>query len=924
MSQSFDANNSRETLFPATENHQARLLYAVNSIAATLLTANNETFETALSQSMEQMARSVDIDRLFIWQNFWQNDVIHYIQKYSYLNDIGQCGNYVQKNEVFTYRQHHSQWEEKFLRGECVNGPFDSLLLTEQTLLKSYAFKSYLAIPIHLHEYFWGFVSFHDCRNERFFTDTEIEFLRSGSLMVVSAVSRYEQEAQIKEAHDRAKLMLDATPLCCNLWNRNGLLFDCNEETVKVFGVRNKQEYLERFSELSPEFQPNGERSVESVPHIVKKAFEEDGSVFEWVHQTLDGTPIPMEVTVVRVAYSNDYVVVAYLRDLREYKRMMHNVETALEEAKAANKAKSEFLSRMSHEIRTPMNAIIGMSDLLLLEPLNERQMRYTKDVNLSAHSLLTIINDILDFSKIESGKMTLNPIDYDFSLLIDNVLSMFKYVTEQKNLEFRFEREGEIPNYLFGDDVRLRQVLTNILGNAVKFTDKGYVRLKVSAQADAGVLAFEIQDTGKGIRVEDQPTIFDAFEQSNVAEHHHIVGTGLGLCISKAFVEMMEGNISLESEYNHGTVITVMVPMVLGDPSKVVHHERKENAKLPFAPTANVLVVDDNEFNLRVAKGLLALSGIDTKMTSSGKEAIAIIQQNEFDIVFMDHMMPDMDGMETTQNIRSLGKKYESLPIIALTANAVFGAKEMFLAHGFNDFLSKPIDIHALNEILTKWMPPEKFEQRPATETATTETTKTPSKPLDLLGTISDINLAVGMSHFPDSNFYLEMAENFHQKIKGKCDRLSTLLSGNDVPNFAIAIHALKSELSTIGAMRLSESAFKLETAAKNGNTDYCLKSYPPFQEQVFRLYEQLSPCFPTAAFPAEKKQGNASTLRENLPKAISAATNFDKNAGIAVLNELLQNDFGTTTNALLEKAMTAFNDFDCDEALEALKQIR
>ena len=608
------------------------------------------------------------------------------------------------------------------------------------------------------------------------------------------------------------------------------------------------------------------------------------------------------------------------------------------EVAESHSKAKSAFLANMSHEIRTPMNAIIGMSELLEYEPLTERQRGYIKDVRQSARSLLTIINDILDFSKIESGKMELNPIDYDFTAMIDNIISMFKYMTQTKDLEFQFEHEGEMPNYLFGDDVRLRQVLTNILSNAVKYTDQGYVRLKVTAQSDEKMLVFEVKDTGKGIREEDQPKIFDAFEQSHASDNHHVVGTGLGLCICKSFVEMMGGDISLASERHKGTAITVMIPMVLGSRNQVMESKspvssvaQKKGKKLLFAPTANVLVVDDNEFNLRVAKGILALSGIDAKLVSSGKEAINTVQQNDFDIVFMDHMMPGMDGIQTTQNIRSLGKKYENLPIIALTANAISGAKEMFLSNGFNAFLSKPIDTRTLDEILTNWLPPEKIEQREqdgGEKTAndrqqTTEGSAVRYR-LDILSTIGEINLAIGMSRFPDSNFYLEIVETFYKKIKEDCECLSVLLSGKDMKNFSIAIHGLKSILATIGAMRLSEWAFKLEMASKSEKVEECLESYPPFQERVFRLSDQLSHCFSTAAVPSEKSPGDSDVLRENLSKAISAAENYDEDTGAEVLAELLQNDFGETTNALLAKALTAFNEFDHMTALDTLKQIQ
>jgi signal transduction histidine kinase len=339
-----------------------------------------------------------------------------------------------------------------------------------------------------------------------------------------------------------------------------------------------------------------------------------------------------------------------------------------------ANRIKSSFLANMSHEIRTPMNAVIGMSELLKHEQLNARQMGYVTDIHSSARSLLAIINNILDLSKIESGKLALNPVDFDFHAFIDNITSMFKFVAHKKDLEFKFESDGELPDYLYGDDIRLRQVLTNICGNAVKFTEKGSVTLKVRVTTDK--LFFEIKDTGMGIHKEDLSTLFDAFAQMDTSKNRSIVGTGLGLSISKTFIEMMGGNIIVDSEYGQGTIFMVMIPLVPGNKSNVKYEEKFDDVQNIIAPGANVLVVDDNEFNLKVAVGLLLLYRIEAYTASSGKEAIDMIQHSEFDVVFMDHMMPEMDGVETTNEIRTLGGKYKQIPIIALTANAIKGAE--------------------------------------------------------------------------------------------------------------------------------------------------------------------------------------------------------------------------------------------------------
>jgi signal transduction histidine kinase/CheY-like chemotaxis protein len=387
-------------------------------------------------------------------------------------------------------------------------------------------------------------------------------------------------------------------------------------------------------------------------------------------------------------------------------------VDAARTKSDMESRHKSVFLANMSHEIRTPMNAIIGMTELLANEQLNKRQTVFIDDIKASAYSLLSIINNILDISKIESGKFTLNPVNYDFHALIDNITSMFRYAAQRKSLEFKFECSPDLPESLYGDDLRLRQILTNVCGNAVKYTEQGYIKLKISVSG--GNLVFEISDTGMGIRKEDLPKLFDAFERMEMEKNRSIAGTGLGLSICKSFVEMMGGKILVDSEYEQGSVFTIIIPIVSGDKTKVNSVQNPGKERTLFAPGAEILVVDDNEFNLRVAEGLLDLFGIKTKTSSSGREAVGLVQKNEFDIVFMDHMMPDMDGIEATGKIRELGEKYKTLPIIALTANAVQGVKEMFLSNGFSGFISKPIDIQELNEVLREWLPPDKIEEKP------------------------------------------------------------------------------------------------------------------------------------------------------------------------------------------------------------------
>ncbi|MDR0324482.1 MAG: response regulator [Oscillospiraceae bacterium] len=393
-----------------------------------------------------------------------------------------------------------------------------------------------------------------------------------------------------------------------------------------------------------------------------------------------------------------DYIFKPYSAPL-----LLKRIENFLAQKRSdeANKIKTSFLAGMSHEIRTPMNSIVGMAELLRNEPLSARQMEYVMDISESARTMTSIINDLLDMAKIEANKLKLEPVNYQFQDFWSGIVSMFTRMAEAKSISFRHEIKGE-PGRLFGDEVRLKQILMNLCENAIRFTDSGYVRLSAAAGQDA--LIFEIEDTGKGIRKEDLPKLFDIYAQSDTIKNRAAVGTGLGLSICKSLVNLMGGGITVDSVHGQGTLFTVTVPLVKGKAEEETKPERRL-----CAPSAHALVVDDNKFNLRVAEGLLRLFKINVQTALSGQEGIDLASQNDFDIIFMDHMMPHMDGVEATKRIRRLGGEYSRLPIVALTATVVEGAEEMFLSNGFNAYLPKPIDPQTLISILKKWLPPDK-----------------------------------------------------------------------------------------------------------------------------------------------------------------------------------------------------------------------
>ena len=600
-------------------------------------------------------------------------------------------------------------------------------------------------------------------------------------------------------------------------------------------------------------------------------------------------------------------------------------VDAARNKSDMENKHKTSFLANVSHEIRTPMNAIIGMTDLLFYEPLNKRQMGFVNDIKVSAHSLLSIINDILDMSKIEAGKLELNPINYDFQSLLDNVHSMFTYVTKKKGIEFKYETEGNMPRYLYGDDIRLKQVLTNICGNAVKYTERGYVKFKVTAMDDK--LTFEIKDSGIGMRKEDLPKLFNSFQRIETEQNRTIVGTGLGLSISKTFVEMMGGTIMVDSEYEQGSVFIIIIPIVLGKKEDVKSSKGLLDGHTLVAPDAKVLVVDDNEFNIRVAEGLLGLFKINAQTASSGKEAIDLVQKNEYDLVFMDHMMPEMDGVEATGIIRNLGGKFKDMPIIALTANAVQGAKEMFLSNGFDGFISKPIDIQEMYGILKEWLPTEKIDIKNEKIIQEEHAKETESEFISELYKIDEIDVEIGLKRVSGmENMYRETLELFNKKLVTECLGMYDKLNYGDISGFAISVHAMKSALSTIGAMSMSETALRLETAAKGNDFEFCVQRFPVFRNKLLKLNNDLTAVLQehTETDNKKKMSGDKAFLQEQIEKALTAADDFDSDAGIKALNDLLVYDFGEEINADLEKASMSFKEFNYDGVKETLNKLK
>ncbi|MDR3191789.1 MAG: response regulator [Treponema sp.] len=743
-------------------------------------------------------------------------------------------------------------------------------------------------------------------------------------------------------------------------------------------------------------------------------------------------TRCEIDISYIYDKYKEFYCAILFITDVTDKINLIDELEEAKRRADLANEAKSAFLANTSHEIRTPMNAIVGMSELILRENVSPKVYEYTLGIKQAGENLLSIINDILDFSKIESGKMEILPVNYHLGSLVNDVINIIRIRAMEKSLVFVTNIDSGLPDDLFGDEVRIRQVLLNLLGNAVKYTDRGYIKLSITMEGDENftepggnpadgrfVLKMNVEDCGVGIKEENLDKVFGEFIQVDMTANRGIEGTGLGLPIAKRLCNAMGGDVTVRSVYGEGSVFTVWIPqkarsgkrfaavenpgektvlicenrttsadslcwsldnlgvsytltdseeaflealrgerdrkkygfvfvaqalyekirrrpeagelgsrlVLLADygseagirdisflnmpvhtlsVANTLNHKKetrnggeKEKASVKFtAPSARVLIVDDMVTNLKVAQGLLLPYNLTTDICTSGAVSIELVKKNKYDLVFMDHMMPGMDGIETTAAIRAWEKERQGqkdfapearMPIIALTANAMSGMKEMFLRQGFDDYLAKPIEMLKLHGILEKWLPPGKRIR--GKENAAL---KDPGRPSLFEGkNAGGIDLAEGMKRYGDDSMYLEILRSCAAAIP---DFLNTLrgLSRETLDTYIITVHGIKGVNYQICADEAGREAKVLEWAAKAGDWETLEARNGAFIKTMETLLENLSRLLAELGEdPLDGKTSDRrSVMNEQKAKKIVLAVD-DMPPNLAAIRTILCNDF-------------------------------
>lgn len=635
-------------------------------------------------------------------------------------------------------------------------------------------------------------------------------------------------------------------------------------------------------------------------------------------------------------------------------------MEREKQRAVLANESKGKFLANMSHEIRTPINTVIGMNEMILRENQDAAIQQYAENINNASKALLSLVNDVLDFSKMESGSFELTNSPYYLSSLLNDTIHVLKARVEKKNLEVRLNVDEGLPSVLVGDEVRIRKVLNHLFSNSVKFTREGMITFSAQGEwSDDGsfCLSFSVADTGIGIQKEDLGKLYDSFTRLDEDKNYGIEGSGLGLNLTKQLVDQMHGDIRVNSVYGKGSLFTVRIPQEIADPEpigdlqKAYEREQQEGEQIRaflYAPEAVVLAVDDNEMNLAVVRGLLKRTGIQLDTVTGGKECLIYTRRRKYDLIFMDHMMPEPDGIETLHLLRAeTDNPNVDTKVIALTANAVAGSREEYLREGFDDYLSKPVVAEKLENMLKKYLPRElvhvKLEDRTETTQAVTEEATEALQAEPEL-----IDQKAGLPYCGnDMEMYREILMAYYEQGKEYEQKLPVFYEQKDWKSYAIIAHAVKSTSLTIGAVTVSEQAKRQELAAKEGHLETLEEYWESFYEDYRKALKEAARILDIEKQPGEEEQlsqkessgsgEDAVESPENAADMDASAEEFDRNAYRKECQVLLEQIQGyemsealeqiekllsIKSEEVLQQVKTAVHDFDYDSAERYLQE--
>lgn len=619
--------------------------------------------------------------------------------------------------------------------------------------------------------------------------------------------------------------------------------------------------------------------------------------------------------------------------DLREGK-----LDRDLEVLKAKSEAKTTFLTNMSHEIRTPINSVLGFNEMILRECKDDTIAGYARNIDVSGRTLLALINDILDFSRIEAGKLDIVEAEYELDSMISDLVSIILPRAEEKRLTFTVNVNPSIPNILVGDERRIKQCVLNLLTNAVKYTHKGSVTMNVGFNRDDEdtiSLKVSVIDTGIGIKPENIDKMFEAFERIEEKRNRDIEGTGLGMKIVQQLLGKMGTYLDVQSEYGAGSRFSFSVEQGVAGESVIGNFDerykrsltKQENYQETFtAPNAKLLVVDDVEINLTVVRSLLKRTQVKIDTAMSGRQAIEMVRQKKYDVIFLDHRMPELDGVETFQMMKSMrDNRNADTPVIALTANAIAGAREMFLKVGFKDYITKPIDVGLLEKMLIKYLPPrlvsitQETKDKPATSDK--EMDKEEKHFLDAYRTIDGVDTDAALVSSGGWQTLQTIVQNYYMSIDDAASAIEHYAEAKDVKNYTVLVHALKSSSRLVGALELSEKARHLEECGdKEDMAEIAAKTGELLS--LYRSYKVRLKCVvkQKATRDAPKKEMTAEKAEDALSSLGECAQAFDFESAERILDMIDEYEIPDDLLDVFAKTAKAVHNADTKAVMDAI----